>query len=233
MFQALHPTKNQMISVPEYWAFSADAGHKLTRDADPARCPVCKRAMRDRAGATKDDAHFYHINDLFCPTKEPNNRPYLGKPPRQINASEIASNRAFVAANFDAIYSRLHDIVPCLDFKEFISMLAEAKRLNAYGYAGLNPEYFPYVLVTLMNFLPSSSYNKSRKLKFIFFYDDQIKTYEQLWIDRGFCSDLIRVSYAQSVTKKVTRVETSTTYLTSPPSKGLSDKMKKWCLSVM
>lgn len=232
MFDALHPTKNEMISVREYLEYAILAGYQFTKNAPAARCPVCKGAMRNRSGGTKADEHFYHLEDDFCPTKNPSARPYLNKPPRFPNENAIAANRKFVVEHLELIYAKMHDLVPRLDFTEFISLLEEAKRLNIYGYAGLVPEHVPYVLVTLMNFLPNTSYQKSRLFKFIFFYDTGIKSYDDLWIDRGFASDLIRVSYDKSATKKVKKIDVGSGYLLEA-QRTLSPKMMKWCLNVM
>jgi hypothetical protein len=233
MFDALHPFENQILSVLAYKEYVALAGFQRSFDAHPARCPVCKHSMRDRAGGTKADDHFFHLEELFCPTKDVNARPYLGLRPRAANELETAANKRFVATHLDAIYSRMHEIVPFLDFKEFVLALTEATRLNAYGYAGLNPEHFPYVLVTMINFLPSKSFKKERKLKFVFFYDFRINSYEDLWIDRGFASDLTRISYDGTLTRRAQIVDTSVDYLESQPKYQLTDPMKKWCFDVM
>lgn len=232
MFDALHPLEDRMISVQEYLEYAVLAGYRFARDAPAARCPVCKEAMKNRAGGTKADDHFYHIADEFCPTKSPAARPYLNKPPRNPNQLAVAVNRQFVAEHLEFVYAKMHDLVPRLDFTEFIELLKEAKRLNIYGYAGMVPEHVPYVLVTLMNFLPSTSYQKSRLFKFIFFYDASISSCDELWIDRGFVADLIRVSYDNAATKKVKKVEISTGYLLEEP-RALTPKMMKWCLNVM
>lgn len=232
MFDALHPLEDRMISVQEYLEFAALAGHQFARDAPKARCPVCKEAMKTRAGGTKADDHFYHVADKFCPTKNPAARPYLNKPPRSPNEQAVALNRKFVAKHLELIYAKMHDLVPRLDYTEFITLLEEAKRLNIYGYAGMIPEHVPYILVTLMNFLPSTSYQKSRLFKFIFFYDAGISNCDELWIDRGFASDLIRVSYDNATTKRVKKVEICTGYLLGEP-RQLTPKMMNWCLSVM
>lgn len=232
MFDALHPTKNQMMSILEYLEYAALAGFQDTRDAPAARCPVCKKAMRNRAGGTKGDEHFFHVENDFCPTKKPSARPYLNKPPRFLDANQIAANKQFVTQHLELIYAKMHDLVPCLDFTEFNKLLKEAKRLNIYGYAGFVPAHVPYVLVTLLNFLPSTSYKQSRLFKFIFFYDAGIESYDDLWIDRGFASDLIRVSYDRTATKRVTKIDISTDYLLDTP-RTLSPKMMNWCLKVM
>ena len=232
MFDALHPIKPDLISYEEYLKFAVDLNYTKPNDAPSARCPVCKRRMKVRAGQTKADGHFYHDDSLFCPTKDPAKRPYLNLKPRLPNEAAIRANRLFVENNIEQIYSRVKAVTPYLDFKEFIEILAEAKRLNVYGYANLIADYLPYIFVTLINFLPSKSFKKSRKLKFCFFYEDKICTYDDLWINKGFSSNLIRISYSNVTTQKVTIIETSTDYRTETPV-TLSPAQKGWCYKVM
>ena len=221
-----------MMSYADYLKFSLDLSYTKPNDAPSARCPVCKRAMKVRAGKTKDDGHFYHDDSLFCSTKDPASRPYLNLTPTRPDTDAIQANRAFATDNIDFIYSRLKSIVPYLAFKEFIEILKEAKRLNVYGYANATAAYSPYIYVTLINFLPSTSHNKSRKLKFFFFYEEKIRSYEELWINKGISSDLFRISYSNGNTQKVTKIETSIDYLSEPPE-TMTEKQKQWCHNVL
>ncbi|ACT46989.1 hypothetical protein [Methylotenera mobilis] len=232
MFDALHPIKPDLISHEEYLKFAVALNYTKPNDAPPARCPVCMRQMKVRAGKKKADGHFYHDDSLFCPTKDPAKRPYLNLAPRLPNEAAVRANRLFTENNIEQIYSRVKAITSYLDFKEFIEILEEAKRLNVYGYANLIPDYLPYIFVTLINFLPSKSFKKSRQLKFCFFYEDKIRTYDELWINKGFSSNLIRVSYNNVTTQKVKIIETSTDYLTETPV-TLSPAQKDWCYKVM
>jgi hypothetical protein len=232
MFDALHPARHEIISYSEYLKFALSLNHIKPNDAPPARCPVCKRNMQVRAGQTKGDGHFYHVDNLFCPTKDPSRRPYINLMPAHPSAASAQANRAFAEQSIEKIYTRVKSITPCLDFKEFLEILKEAKRLNIYGYANASGEYLPYIYVTLINFLPSKSYNKSRKLKFCFFYEEKIKSYEELWIDRGFNSSLYRISYSSNITQKITEIETSLDYLTETPT-TMTSKQKQWCLDIL
>ncbi|GAE56555.1 hypothetical protein [Xanthomonas arboricola] len=232
MFDALHPTKREMMSYGDYLKFALDLNCARPNDAPAVRCPVCRRAMKARAGQTKADGHFYHDDSIFCPTKDPASRPYLKLTPTCQDAAVIQENRKFGMANLELIYARLKSIAPYLDFKEFIEILKEAKRLNIYGYANLIATDLPYVYVTLINFLPSASYQKIRKLKFCFFYEEKIHSFEELWIKKGFSSDLFRISYRNGATQKVTKIDTTTGYLSEPPA-TMTDKQKKWCYDVL
>jgi hypothetical protein len=232
MFDVLHPTKREMMSYDEYQRFALDLSYKRLNDAPPGRCPVCKREMKVRAGQAQGNGHFYHNDDLFCPTKDPAARPYRNLIPNNPDAAVVQANRSFAADNIDLIYSKLKSIVPCLDLKEFITILKEAKRLNVYGYANAVSAHLPYVYVTLINFLPSNSYNNSRKFRFCFFYDAKIQSYEELWINRGFSSDLFRISYSRGRTQKVTKIEISTDYL-SETSVKMTERQKQWCHAIM
>jgi len=180
VFEALHPNENRLVTHSEYIQYALDNNFQKANDALGARCPVCQRRMKVRAGKKKSDGHFYHNDDLFCPSKDPASRPYLNLPPTNPDILASQQNRVYVVNNLNNLWGRVKQIVPYLDLKEFIDILAEAKRLNVYGYAGLDPKLLPYVYVTLINFLPAKSYKKIRKLKFCFFYESNIDKHEDL-----------------------------------------------------
>lgn len=230
MFEVLHPHNNNLITHPWYVKLAAENGFQLPNDYIGGRCPVCKRRMKTRAGHKKDDGHFYHNDSDFCPTKDPASRPYLGKTPTRVNPRVVEENREFARTNIENIWSKLNEMVPYLDLLEFIAILDEARRLNVYGYVGLVPELLPYVYVTLINFLPSKSRDKQRKLKFCFFYEASVQDYEELWIDKGRKCYLARISYKGSETKRVALFEMESEYL-SRLQYRLSDKQKNWVLS--
>ncbi|OCG72519.1 hypothetical protein A9G42_12195 [Gilliamella sp. Nev6-6] len=213
MFSALHPYNNKLISYTEYLKFALDHNFQKPNDAPGARCPVCERRLKVRAGKQKDDGHFYHNDEYYCPTKEANKRSYGNLPITKQNAEIRQKNLNFAKENIGKIWERLKEIIPFFDFSEFLSILNEAKKLNIYEYTNLNPQLLPYVYVTLINYLPSKSYNKQRKLKFCFFYEARINTYEDLWINQGAFSRLVRISYKNGSTQKVTIIETNTDYL--------------------
>lgn len=227
MFEALHPHQNQLITHPEYIKLAADNGFQLPNDYVGGRCPVCKRRMKVRAGHKKDDGHFYHNDSLFCPTKDPASRPYLGKSPTNADPAAAERNREFARRNISAIWSKLSEMIPYLDLKEFISILEEAKRINIYGYVDLDPTLLPYVYVTLINFLPSKSRNKQRELKFCFFYESDVQEYEDLWIDKGRECHLSRISYDGTQTKRVKIFNLEREYI-SRVKHPLSEKQEKW-----
>ncbi|QFU04843.1 hypothetical protein FIU82_07430 [Pseudoalteromonas sp. THAF3] len=230
MLQVLHPEEFRLIDHAEYTMLAADKGYQKANDWGGGRCPVCKRPMYSRGGHKKDDGHFYHNDKEFCPTKEPAARPYISKPPTKIDVEAEERNRNFVRENIEQIYGVLNqDLVPFLDFKEFISILKRAKELRVYGYANLEPGLLPYVYATLINFLPSKSRDKKRKLKFCFFFDAAIQEFDDLWIDRGEHSVFLRVSYNGQETKKVNMFNLNDTYLNKEYFK-MSDKQKKWAM---
>lgn len=230
MFEVLHPTKNELITHPEYVQLAAEHGYLLPNDYIGGRCPVCKRHMKVRGGHKKDDGHFYHNDKLFCSTKDPAARAYIGKSPTQVDYVAEAQNLAFAKDNIDSIWGKLNELVPYLDLKEFIDILKESRRLNIYGYAGLRPELLPYVYVTIINFLPSRSKGKQRLYKFCFFYESTVVSYDELWIARGAECQLIRVSYDGGLTKRVKIFTMEDEYLMNSKF-SLSDKQKDWVLS--
>lgn len=168
MFSALHPYNNTLINCKEYREFALLNHYLKVNDAPSARCPVCERAMKVRAGHLKDDDHFYHNDSLFCPTKAISNKPYNKLPLVTRDAVSKKNNQIYAQENMGKIWVRLKEIIPFLDFLEFLSILDEAKKLNIYGCANLNPEFLPYIYVTLINFLPSKSYKNNENLSLFF-----------------------------------------------------------------
>lgn len=232
MFEVLHPHKNKLITYQDYIEITSNNGFQLPNEYLGGRCPICKRRMRVRAGHKKDDGHFYHSDSLFCPTKDPASRPYLGKAPTNVDQAASIRNRDFARSNIKTIWCKLNEMVPYLDLKEFVSILEEAKRINVYGYVGLEPELLPYVYVTLINFLPSKSQRKKRKLKFCFFFEAEVKNYEDLWIYKGHDSHLSRISYdGGQKTNGVKLFEMEREYL-SRLEGTLSEKQEQWLSSV-
>ncbi|AOO63865.1 hypothetical protein [Sulfurospirillum halorespirans] len=234
MDRALHPTLDKVISILEYKQFIVDNGHVTDRLASPARCPVCKHDMRLRGGQTQDNEHFYHVDhNSYCPTKAKNALPYLILFPTHPDPAIVRANKEFLKNHLEHIYTRILKIAPCLAFKEeFIEILKEASRLNIYAYANLKPEYLPYVLVTLINFLPSRSYQKKRIYKFIFMYDGGIENFDQLWIHDGFNANLYRYSYNNTTPITASPIETNIDYLSAPYIK-LSPKQIDWCNKII
>ncbi|AGH45848.1 hypothetical protein [Paraglaciecola psychrophila] len=238
MHKALHPQhsnptyKNQLIDCSEFKKLATQLGFQDMNLSPSTQCPVCNRDMKVKAGHTKANAHFYHNDSQFCPTKDPAARPYRGLTPTRPDPQTVEQNRNFADLNMDKLWARTKDIVPFLDLKEFLKLLKEANRLNVYSYANLKPQYLPYVYVTLLNFLPSQSYKKRRKLKFCFFYEDSVKSYDDLWINAGQFSRLTRISYDKTKTKAVRIIDTSTNYLNTNTSL-LSEAQLVWCRCVM
>jgi len=229
MNEVFHPHNEQLISFSNYVALAAEEGHQLPNNWLGGRCPVCKRRMNVRSGHKKDDGHFYHIDSDFCPTKDPSARPYISKKPTQVDLLAEARNQDFACKNIDKIWGRLNEIVPFLDFKEFILILEQAKKLRVYAYVNLEPSLLPYIYATLINFLPSKSKDKKRILKFCFFFESTIQQFDDLWIDRGASSQFIRVSYKGADTKKVSIYEMENDYL-NREYYPLSETRKKWAL---
>lgn len=227
MLNAYHPNEDKLINYNEYIQFALEENIQLVRNAPKARCPVCNDVLHTRAGKKTDNGHFYHQINSTCPTIEPNKRRYnyLYNSPDD-NSSRI-NNINFTKNNIEKIYNKVKEMVPYLDFKEFINILKEAKRLDVYNYVGLDPSYLPYIFVTLINFLPRYSYKKMRKLKFLFFYKSEIKNINDLWIRQGNSSKLIRISYKNNLAKNVYIININLDYL-NIDSNNLSEKQIKW-----
>jgi len=234
MYQAFHPEIDKLISVQEYKEYTLQLGLIKSSSAPKARCPVCRRDMGIRAGQQKDNSHFYHLDNKFCSTKDPAAYPFRRLKQGRQDARSALRNRQFVFNNLDQIYKRISELVPFFNFKEFIEILNEANRLNCYAYSKLKPELIPYIFVTLINFLPrngkaNSKTGENRRLKFCFFYDSRIESFDELWVHHGKFSDLLRISYeSRCKPTKVQMIDTTVEYL-QDCRKQMSDKQRNWC----
>ena len=130
MLKSLHPHTNNLISFREYKEFSLLQGYTTINDAPSPYCPVCHNEMNARAGQVQDNGHFAHEHNAICPTKDPASRPYLGLTTVPINPITVQTNKDFVENNIEAIFTRISEIAPLLELKEYIEILKEARRLN-------------------------------------------------------------------------------------------------------
>lgn len=214
MLSAYHPTEDILITYHEYLEYTIGHNVQHRGTAPKARCPICNANMIIVAGKKKDDGHFRHESNKYCPTKIASAAPYQDLNPSQIDFEAVESNKEFVKENINRIWQRLKELVPFLNINEVVQILREAKRLNIYSYANVQPELIVYIYLNLINFLPSKSYKKKRKFKLLFFYQCKGAT-SDLWINRGNPSKLFRISYKDKTPLKVSSFESSTDYLTN------------------
>lgn len=214
MLSAYHPLEDRLISHNEYLKYTIECDVQDRDSALKARCPVCNNSMTTVAGKERADGHFRHEAKNSCPTKKASAAPYENLRPGAIDPEVVEFNKEFVRNNINSIWYKLKELVPFLNFEEVVEILRQAKELNVYSYANLDPELIVYVYVNLINFLPSKSYKKLRELKFLFFYRSD-NNEADLWINRGRPSKLFRVSYDKQIPCKVVEVEATIDYLTN------------------
>lgn len=214
MISAYHPLRDELISYNDYLEYTVECDIQNRGEALKPRCPVCNNSMTTVAGKERADGHFRHEAKNSCPTKKDSAAPYENLRPSAIDPEAVKSNKEFVRNNINSIWYKLKDLVPLLSFDEVVEILRQAKELNVYSYANLDPELIVYVYVNLINFLPSKSYKKLRELKFLFFYRSD-NNEADLWINRGRPSKLFRISYDKRRPCKVVEVESTIDYLTN------------------
>ncbi len=214
MLKAYHPLENKLISHNEYLNYTIECDVQDRDNALKARCPVCNKSMTTVAGKERADGHFRHESKNCCPTIRTSAAPYENLRPSAIDEKAVEFNKEFVRNNINSIWYKLNELAPFLNVDEAVEILRKARELNIYSYVNLDPELIVYVYVNLINFLPSKSYNRLRKLKFLFFYQTD-KNEADLWIHRGRPSKLFRISYDKQKPCKVVEFESSIDYLTN------------------
>lgn len=213
MLSAYHPLEDKLISHNDYLEYTIGCDVQDRDSALKARCPVCNNSMTTVAGKERADGHFRHEAQNSCPTIRTSAVPYENLRPSAIDEKVVEFNKDFVRNNINSIWLKLQELAPLLNVDEVIEILRKARELNIYGYINLNPELIVYVYVNLINFLPSKSYKKLRKLKFLFFYQSD-NSGTDLWIHRGRPSKLFRISYDKQKPCKVVEFESNVDYLT-------------------
>lgn len=214
MLSAYHPLECKLITYNEYLNYTIECDVQDRDNALKARCPVCNNNMITVAGKERADGHFRHEAKNSCPTIRTSAAPYENLRPSAIDEKAVEYNKDFVRNNINSIWYKLQELAPFLSVGEAVEILGKARDLNIYSYANLEPELIVYVYVNLINFLPSKSYKKLRKLKFLFFYQSDSNGAD-LWIHRGRPSKLFRISYDGQRPCKVVEFESSVGYLTN------------------
>ncbi|MBM5573012.1 MULTISPECIES: hypothetical protein [Deefgea] len=176
--------------------FEKKHGHKTTEGNEPslAECPYCHRDLYLRQG-TKT-LHFWHgSSEYFCPSKEPFGRSYISLTPNRPDPVHAAELRRQFKENWQLHYKELERIVPFLHIKEFISILDEAHKKDIFAYTELQIEDMPYVLALTLDFVPVTSKGKARHFWFRFWYSEQGRSIEELWIRGARKPNLVRASF--------------------------------------
>jgi len=226
MLSAYHPLEDKLISHNEYLNYTIECDVQDRDNALKARCPVCNNSMTTVAGKERADGHFRHEAKNSCPTIRTSAAPYENLRPSAIDEKAVEFNKDFVRNNINSIWYKLQELAPLLNIDEAVEILRKARELNIYSYANLDPELIVYVYVNLINFLPSKSYKRQRKLKFLFFYQSD-NNEADLWIHRGRPSRLFRISYDKQKPCKVVEFESNVGYLTNNEKKADEWILKK------
>ena len=188
MKKALHPNRNDKITVPEH---INEFGNDPLESWEEAMCPVCKRRLKNVAPSSVNSiGHFAHKkNSGYCPTKAKAAAPYCGLPPRNPDPAAAVRIKTAFLANWQKHYSRLNWIVKGLAVDEFTSIITIANKERIWEYSQLEEFQLPYVFATLADFPQSRSFKGKdgtpvRKKWFRCWFDATVQRYDDLWIHR-------------------------------------------------
>ncbi|WP_104712419.1 hypothetical protein [Helicobacter cetorum] len=235
MQYATDPKTKLPIDVIDYDLKLARLGFKKPNDIPnelKARCPECGGLLEIRGGKdTKTTMHFYHRENVDCQKKDWDSKPYQNfspKPFDPLQQERIRANIKFFNDNINLIYQKLQEIVGDIDVKnEFADIIQEANRLKICNYANLIKEHLPYILSTLINFLPKNSYQQRRKKTICCrFFDDGLFKKDLLWIESKANVKLYKHMFPNGSEsfEEIEEVELETDYLTKQIKYELSEK---------
>jgi hypothetical protein len=188
MRSALHPDRDENITVPDY---IKEFGKHQKITTERARCPVCKQRLTIVAASSPDSiAHFAHLKlSGFCPTKIKSAAPYSDLYPQQPSPEAALKIRKLFLINWAKHFNQLDRLVKGLSITEFIDVIRTANRERIWEYANLEEFQLPYIFATLVDFPPSSSYKgkdgkRVRQNWFRCWFDASVQRYDDLWIHR-------------------------------------------------
>jgi hypothetical protein len=246
---ALHPIKNEQITIDEY---IKEFGHRPILQSDNrkrARCPFCMADLNDVAGKTRDTiGHFAHFPESnSCPSKEPAGKPYLRLTPTASDPERSKELKNFFLNRWDLYYSKLRELIPYLSKSEFLALIQRANKLRIWEYRHLMLWEIPYVFV-LLNDFPGTCHSKidngkCRKYWFRFWYDSSINELSDLWINRHSDPVLFRASFIQPGRRGVTpgiekmvkfnSIQRDINYLDRPLPRSLPEWLSKGVENVL
>lgn len=234
MKAALHPFKDSLLSVAEYIDEFGRGPLGGPDDRPLARCPVCKRDMRIRAGQSQSNEHFYHIDSEFCPTKKISEAPYRNLTPTDPDPQARIENIKFFRNNWRRIVAlfKRNALVPLFDLKELLLLVDEANRLDIWSYRRMQTWEIPYVMLVLKDFTPKTGIKYSngknyRIFSFRFYIESLVGGFEDLWINAGADPKMYRTTFDKVRILEPQPVERSNAWLEIEETQ-LTEKQLAW-----
>ena len=185
-FHALHPERNERISVTDYRRYigSRPIGASLARPR--ARCPLCGNTLAVRAVNPNRRAHFWHDLDR-CVVVQFGRSPYDDLVVNPVHPEQANNLKAAFRAHWRSYYQLLMRLVPKLSVHEFCELLTRAERHSIWHLVNLQLTQVPYVLVMLADFppwtgMPARGPYAGREYWYRFWFLDGPHDLTQLWM---------------------------------------------------
>ncbi len=208
MHDALDPKTGKLITINKY-ENNVTAGHYgYPNNPMLAKCPMCNQNLLTRAGQNKGKKHFYHGPQAqnYCWSKDEQSKPYYNLPMGKPNTANAIMLKDFASKNINLLFGEIGRNLPFLDYIEFLKILDEAHKLNAYSYVYLTVNDLPYMLLTLRKFVPYESKNKKRKFTFRFFYSGD-PAYDTLWTNSYQNTEFYHTSFKDGKINRTVLIE--------------------------
>lgn len=200
METALDPSRDELIDVSEFIARYGRRTQGVVRPS--ARCPACLQPLNVVGDSTPNTVgHFAHRkHSQPCHVKEFGQLRYLDLLPTDPDPARGEWLREQVLKHKDWSLAVLQRWVPYLAWQELHEMLVVARDRRLWEYRHLQPWQVPYCLLMTREFPPRSGArgvdgSPRRQLWFRFWFDAQIRSFDDLWIRSGHGVSIHRGTY--------------------------------------
>ncbi|AFL68853.1 hypothetical protein [Sulfurospirillum barnesii] len=202
MRTALHPFKNESITVTQY---IAEFGAKLDAYGNKnlrlfPRCPACGNNMYTKGETNPEvDGVFSHQPNCngFCPLKESAGKCYEILLPIDEDPYKTKALRSSFFKHWKFHYNLMKSYLKVLDIFDFIKLIKYADKNKIWSYRHIEEKQIPYIFLVLKEYPPVGNKNKLiRKDWLRFWFDSRVRTLEDLWIHTNKDWILIKATYA-------------------------------------
>jgi hypothetical protein len=150
-------------------------------------CPACDAVMSTRGQSLPlRDQTWVHPRDRtsYCPLKDIGKIKYELLTPTQRSIDQGDGLKLAFFQNWRRHWGFICTLAPMTDVNLFVAWINDMNRKNIWGYQQLEEWQLPYIFLTTCEFPPPTNDRaKQYRSSWIrFFYNDRVRTIEDLWI---------------------------------------------------
>ena len=205
MKTAFHPTDDRKITVQEYLSeFGARIGPDgKRRTRQNSRCPACNEPMKiygeDRARRDQVFSHLQNRDPPLCPLRNSADHRYVFLTEAPQDSEEGRKLRQIFFDHWAKHWDLMRRLLDrYMDVKDFIHLIREADRTRLWNRPNLSEWEIPYILLVWKEWKPvvkGQNGSVLRKEWFRFWFDSNVRTFEDIWIRTEGISRIIRARY--------------------------------------